>query len=256
MTRRLVLLLALVWPSTGSAQAILNVEALQADESEEIHAEVSGRLRWAEGNTDIFQFGGDLGIGVLGERHWIRGYAGLEHLEKNEKNILDNRYVHIRYNYRFSDRFRTFHFLQVQANENLFLNRRFLLGSGLRYRLLGGAGSRLEVGSGLMFEAERLDEDRLEPGEEADTEAVRMANLVVGSGPIGEGNRWVTVVYYQPNVKGFEDYRLSGEVGLVVKVVSALDLNVSLTWRHDSRAPTGLDEDDVGLRTGVTYHIR
>ncbi|MBT8397385.1 MAG: DUF481 domain-containing protein [Gemmatimonadetes bacterium] len=260
MNKRLLFLLlgsALAWPpSQGWSQAILNVEALQADETEAVHAEVSGRIRWASGNTDLFQFGGDLGLGVLGERHWIRVYAGLEHLEKNEKNILDNRYVHIRYNYRFSDRFRTFHFFQLQANENLFLNRRLLLGTGLRYRLLGGAETRLEVGSGLMFEAERLDEGKLDPGEEADTEVFRMANLIVGSGPIGEGNRWVTVVYYQPNLKGFEDYRLSGELGLVVRVVSSLDLSVTLTWRHDSRAPSGLDEDDVGLRTGFTYHIR
>jgi len=237
-------------------QAILNVEALQADESEKVHAEVSGRLRWASGNTDLFQIGGDLGVGWLGERHWIRGYAGLELLEKNENNILDNRYLHVRYNYRFSDRFRTFHFFQAQANENLFLNRRWLLGTGLRYRLVGGAETRLEVGTGLMFEAERLDEEKLDPEEEANTEAFRMANLVVGSGPIGEGNRWVTVLYYQPNLEGFGDYRLSGECGLAVNLVSSLDLDVTLTWRHDSRAPSGLDEDDVGLRTGFTYHIR
>ena len=79
---------------------------------------------------------------------------------------------------------------------------------------------------------------------------------VVGSGPVGEGNRWVTVVYYQPNVRDFGDYRLSGEVGLKVQLVGSLQLDVSFTWRHDHRAPEGLEEDDLGLRTGFTYHIR
>jgi hypothetical protein len=256
MTRRLLWLLALVCPAPGGGQAILNVEALQGSELETVHAEVSGRLRLASGNTDLFQIGGDVGLGYLGERHWVRSYAGMERLERKGKDILNNRYVHIRYNYRFSDRLRTFHFVQLQANENLFLDRRFLLGSGLRLRVLGGAESHLEAGTGLMLEAEQLNQGKLAPGEDPKTEAVRMANLLVGSGPVGEGNRWVTVVYYQPNVEGFGDYRLSGEFGLKVQLVTSLQLDVTLTWRHDSRVPEGLEEDDLGLRTGFTYHIR
>jgi hypothetical protein len=256
MKRRLIFFLILASPSTGGAQAILNVEALQADGAEALHAELSGMLRLASGNTDLFQVGGNLGLGILGNRHWIRGYAGMERLERTGKDILNNRYLHIRYNYRFSDKLRTFHFFQLQSNENLFLDQRCLLGSGLRYRVLGGTGSRLEVGSGLMWEAERLNEEKLPGPEEPETETVRMSNLLVGSGPMGEGNRWVTVVYYQPNVKELQDYRLTGEVGLNIEVIETLDLTLTLTWRHDSRAPVGLEEDDAGLRTGFTYHIR
>lgn len=256
MKKRLILLMILVLPASGRGQAILNVEALQAGETEAVHAEFSGRLRLASGNTDLLQVGGDLGVGVLGERHWIRGYAGSERLEQKGKDILNNRYLHIRYNYRFSETLRTFHFFQVQVNENLLLDRRWLLGSGLRVRLLGGEGSRLEMGSGLMWEAERLNEGKLQPEDDPDSETVRMANLLVGSGPIGESNRWVTVAYYQPNVREFGDYRLSGETGLKVSVISSLDLDIAFTWRHDSRAPAGLDEDDVGFKTGFTYHIR
>jgi hypothetical protein len=64
------------------------------------------------------------------------------------------------------------------------------------------------------------------------------------------------VIYYQPNVEGFGDYRLSGEAGLKVGLSAALDLEISLTWRHDSRAPAGLDEDDLGFVAGFRYTIR
>ncbi len=252
----LLLFLLLALPAPGRGQAILNVESLQGEEVEGTHGEFAGRLRLASGNTDILQVGGDLGVGRLTEHHWLRAYAGMEQLEKEGKNLLDNRYLHLRYNYRFSDRFRTFHFFQLQTNQNLLLDQRRLLGSGIRYRLLEGAQGRLEVGAGLMFEAERLNALKLGPGEDPDTETVRMSNLVVGSGSFGEGRRWVTVVYYQPNVAGFEDYRLSGEAGVKVEIISSLQLDVALTWRHDSRAPADLEKDDVGLNTGFTYHIR
>lgn len=107
-----------------------------------------------------------------------------------------------------------------------------------------------------MLEAERLNAEKLGPEEDPDTETVRMANLVVGSGSFGEGRRWVTVVYYQPNVEDFQDYRLSGEVGLGIEIIASLQLDVTLTWRHDSRVPADLEKDDLGLKTGFTYRIR
>ena len=41
-----------------------SMSSLQGEESEGIHAEISGRLRLASGNTDLFQIGGDLGLGI------------------------------------------------------------------------------------------------------------------------------------------------------------------------------------------------
>lgn len=256
MTKRLLFLLFLVLPTPGMGQAILNVEGLQGEEVEGLHGEMSGRLRLASGNTDLFQVGGDLGAGLLTDNHWFRAYLGFERLERQGKDILDNRYLHLRYNYRFTSRLRTFHFFQIQANENLLLDWRQLIGSGLRYRLLGGSANRLEVGSGLMWEVEQLNKSRLGPTEDARTETARMSNLVVGSGALGEGNRWVTVVYYQPNVEDFGDYRLSGEFGIGAGLTTSLQLDVTLTWRHDSRAPGDLEQDDVGLKTGFTYRLR
>ena len=204
------------------------------------------------GNTEILQVEGSLGFGVRTGPHWVRVFAGLDRLKKGSDQILDNQYLHLRHNYLFRERLRTFHFLQLQNNQNLFLKRRFLLGSGLRYRLTGGTEASLDVGTGVMWEAERLDPEKLHPGEDEETETLRMANLVVGSGPVGEGSRWTAVVYYQPAFSGFEDYRLLGEAGLSVKITNSLDLTVDLTWRHDSRAPVGLKEDDLGLKTGIS----
>jgi len=250
-------LLFLLWavPTTGHSQAILNVERLNAEESTGLTGRVASTISLKAGNTEIFQIGGILGLGFLKEQHWARGFAGLDRLKKGSEEILDNKYLHLRYNYLFGERLRTFHFLQLQTNQNLFLKRRFLFGSGVRYRLVGGGEAGLDIGSGAMMETERLDPDKLSPGEESNTETLRMANLLVGSGPVGDGSRWTAVVYYQPAFSGFEDYRLLGEAGLSVKIINSLDLTVDLTWRHDSRAPAGLEEDDLGLKTGISLKV-
>jgi len=180
----------------------------------------------------------------------------MERLRKNDEEILDNRYLHVRYNYIFGDRVRSFHFYQLQTNQNLLLERRWLLGSGLRVRALEGRDRNLEVGSGLMYEAEALQEGALEPGEDPQTRTVRLANLLVASWDPREGARIVAVAYYQPDIRRFLDYRLVGEAGLAVEIVGGISLDITLNWRHDSRAPATLVRDDVSLKSGLTYRLR
>jgi hypothetical protein len=253
--RKWIPFLLLAIPSTGNGQTILNVERLQRGESTGLSGRLSSTVSLKAGNTEIFQIGGSLGFGFLSDRHWVRTFAGLDRLKKGSEEILDNKYIHLRYNYLVGERLRTFHFLQLQTNQNLFLSRRFLLGSGLRYRLTEGGGASLDVGSGVMLETERLDPEKLDQGEAAETETLRMANLLVGSGSIGDGGVWTAVVYYQPALNEFEDYRLLGEAGLAIIITDSLDLDVSLTWRHDSRAPAGLKEDDLGIKTGISLNV-
>lgn len=248
--------LALALPAPGAGQAILNVERLQSGEVSGLHGEFNGRLNMARGNTDLLQVGGTFGTGFKAPRHWTRAYLGMDRLNKGDSKILDNRYLHLRYNYFFTERVRSFHFFQVQTNRNLLLRNRWLAGTGLRVRPLGGDGGKLEVGSGLMYEAESLRESALSPGEDPDTRTLRLSNLLVGSWTPGEGTRLVAVVYHQPDVGRLRDYRLLGELGLAVALTRRLELEVSMDWRHDSRAPGALEEDDVGMRTGLTYRLR
>jgi putative salt-induced outer membrane protein YdiY len=250
------ILLALALPPPGAGQAILNVERLQSGEVEGLHGELATRLNLAGGNTDLFQVGGSLGVGFRAPRHWTRTFLGIDWLRKNGEDLVDNRYVHFRYNFFFREELRTFHFLQLQTNLNLLIKRRWLVGSGLRVRALAGESGRLDLGSGVMYEAETLQEDALGEGEEPNTRTVRLSNLLVASWDPLEGTRLVAVIYHQPDVRRLDDYRLSGELALAVDMTRSLGLEVALDWRHDSRAPGSLEDDDLGLRTGITYRLR
>jgi len=250
------LFLLLLLSTTGRAQAILNVERLQSSEVEGAHGELNVRANVSAGNTDIVQIGGTLGAGFKASRHWTRIFLGMERLRKNDANLVDNRYLHLRYNYLFTERVRSFHFVQLQTNQNLLLRRRWLVGTGLRVRALGGAGKKLEIGSGLMYEAETLRRSALEAGEDPETRTVRVSNLLVGSWSPREGAQLMGVVYYQPDVGHVSDYRLLGEAGLSVDFTRSIQLELSLNWRHDSRAPGTLKEDDVALNTGIIYRLR
>lgn len=248
--------LGLHGPTPLGAQAILNVERLSSGASEGQQHAVNGRLSLARGNTEIFQLGLNLGLGFRGRTHWVRVLSGMEYLDKSSKTLLDNRYLHIRYNRLFSERIRSFHFLQIQTNRNLLLESRSLVGSGIRGSALKGDQGFLDVGVGVMYEVEDLRRSALTQGESARTQTTRLSNLLVGSWVPGERSRLTAIVYHQPAIEAFSDYRLLGEMSLAVSLSIRTELEVSLDWRHDSRAPGSLDQDDWGLKTGFTYRTR
>ena len=71
--------------------------------------------------------------------HWLRAYAGMDQIDKEGKDILDNRYLHLRYNYRFSERLRTFHFLPTSGQREPASGPADSPGIRIRGRLLEGA---------------------------------------------------------------------------------------------------------------------
>jgi hypothetical protein len=64
------------------------------------------------------------------------------------------------------------------------------------------------------------------------------------------------VVYYQPDARRIVDYRLLGETGLSARGTETISMDISVDWRHDSRAPAGLKKNDLGIRTGFTLRMQ
>lgn len=258
----LACLAAAVWllalgPSPAAGQNILDVERLSTDEARGPHLSADLGLDLSAGNTQVLQFSGNLSTGIRTARHWLRLVGGVEFLRDLERgeDLVDARYAHLRYNLTLSRRVRTLHFVQVQTSRNLLLERRFLVGSGLRYRLAGGSRGRFDVASGLMFEEERLDEEALAPAEEALTRTVRVANLASLVLALGGDAELSNVLYFQPSVQDLGDFRLLDNLSLRAPLTGALSLQLAMEWRMDSEPPAGLDEHDLGVEAGLAVEM-
>jgi hypothetical protein len=179
------------------AQAILNVERRPAGGAG-AHVAVEGAAELRVGNEDIVDLHGGLAAGYRWEGHWLRLLVGAEYLAEDNQRLVNARSLHLRYNRISDERWRTFHFVQLQANQALLLNRRFLLGSGVRAAVLGRGRNQLDVGTGLMLEDERLDRAELPAGEPAHARTIRAANLAVYRLALREGVEWLHVAYVQP----------------------------------------------------------
>lgn len=233
------------------AQVILNVERGLDVEPEGRHLSLEAGADLRRGNEELVDLRAAAVGGYRAPRHWIRLLAGGEVVRTDGDDVARSGTVHLRYNWIFGERWRTFHFAQVQSNRVLALDRRTLLGSGIRTVALDAGRHRLEVGAGLMYEEERLEETDLAPDERARTEVVRATSLAVYRFTVREGARLQAVTYYQPRPDEPDDFRLLQDLSLAVDLTRRLALELTAEWRHDSRPPTGIEKSDLALVTGL-----
>ena len=261
MTNRLVRLLsAAVFTLVGlagplGAQTILNVERQQPGDVEGWHWGVGGSASLARGNTENVDIDAGVVVGYRWTGDWLRMFGGLDFLSEDGEDVESDRYLHLRFNRRLTDRWKTFHFVQVQARLASLLQRRLLVGSGIRYRLLDGR-STLDVGTGAMYESEDLDPDEEIGAHPVEARVWRMANLVVFTRPLTQSVRLIGVSYIQPDLSDFGDLRALVDLSLRISLTENLDLTVQNEWRHDSRPPGGVEPNDYVLRTGFAVSFR
>lgn len=251
----LLVLAALAAPAFSSAQTILNVERLQPGDVTLWHWGVEGSLSLAQGNTEATDVLAGVVLGYRWPDDWLRVFAGLQYRSETGEDLENNRYLHMRYNHWLSERWQTFHFVQIQASHEKFLRRRYLVGSGLRRRLVDGT-TTLDVGTGAMYEREDLDPGQVQGTHLVESRVWRMANLLVATRRLTETVRLISVAYVQPDLARFRDLRTLTDLSVLIELTENVDLGIRGEWRFDSRPPEGRERADLVLRTGFTLSFR
>jgi len=240
--------LTLPAPTPAGAQVIRSYESLDRAAGEAGYATLGFTLDARTGNTEYTELDLAGAVGYRGETHWIRLYPSYNIRRSGSNTEEHARSAHLRHSYLFTPRTRSFAFVQLQADESLEVQRRFLLGGGLRRSLVRTeAGNGIDLGVGVMYEAERI-----ETGEEESV--IRGTNLLVVKG--GAGAVALTFTgFFQPILDHWRDHRISAAGSAAVPLGAQWDLEVSLLWRRDSRPPVDVEPNDVGLTVGLRFRV-
>jgi putative salt-induced outer membrane protein YdiY len=238
-----------------SAQTILNVERLQPRDVAGWHWGVEGALSMSEGNTEYVDVLAGVVLGHRWSRDWLRMFGGWDYRSEKGEGLESDRYLHVRHNHWLTDRWQTFHFVQLQGSHANLLQRRFLIGSGFRRRILNGT-TTLDLGTGVMYEREDLDREKVTGSHPVRSRVWRMTNLIVGTRQLTESVRLVAVGYLQPAFSEVGDLRTLTDLSLLISLTDNVDLTIRGEWRYDRRPPEGRKGNDFVLRTGFTFSFR
>lgn len=162
-------------------------------------------------------------------------------------------YLHMRWTGMWHPRAGSDVFVQHQYNRFFRLQRRSLVGAGLRVDIVHHPALLLWGGSAYMMEYELIN---VQPGALDAPETLRHRWTSYLSGRLSfAGGRLLaqSTTYFQPRFDDFSDYRILEELEALGKVTDVLSFGMTMGILHDSAPPTGVKTTD--LRASSNIHV-
>lgn len=179
---------------------------------------------------------GSLRLDRLAPRGNILFLADYQLTQVSGNNALNAGFGHLRYGYVINDGWRWESFVQVQYNEKLRLNLRFLTGSGIRRRLYKKEGRRAYIGLLYMYEYDEL------AGIDITYRDHRLSSyLTLSANPL-PNLRLASTTYYQPRLPDFKDTRLSSVLSVQLTITDRIRFTTRYSLTHDARVSKDLPD--------------
>jgi putative salt-induced outer membrane protein YdiY len=244
------LILFLFIGNFGFSQTIINAERLIDGADSTIYA-ISASYNGTRGNSTTDQLDISPAFILLKKKNDYKLFGGYSVLSGSGKGILNSGFVHFRHNYKISGRIKTFEFYQLQFNDVLLLNKREIFGAGLRFSMIHKDSLDLDFELGLMKENEVLNKTKLLPDEDYLVKNYRITFVNSFKWIINKYVKLNNVIYYQPNVSNFRDYRILNDISLTTSLTGRIQLLTALTLRYDNKPPGTLQNLDSALSVGL-----
>lgn len=176
------------------------------------------------------------------------GESGFSVAQKAQFNNMS--LAHVRFNREVLSWLKAEGFTQMQYNKLLGLDRRNLLGAGLRYKLAEKDNQWYYLGSSVM-----LDYEKVNQGEES---ILYGRSSFYFSWTFKELDEWsiTSTSYFQPLLNRLNDYRLAGQHSFSMAVNKNWAVRVELTHFYDSRPPVGIIKSTFTSTLGLVMNIK
>ena len=238
---------------TGLVYGQVNIERQRRNiDSDGIAGEAALSLLVNSGNSESVRADNSAGLAGRAGRHL--GFTILKFSlgEKSSERFINKGMAHLRYNYVWGARSSWELFLQTEYNEFTLLKNRRLAGTGIRYNIAQTEKGAAIFGTGFMGEKEELDSDF--NGDNNSSSSFRSSSYLTWNILLGETTEWGCVVYFQPSLDDFEDYRGLADSNLSFSVSDRFSFMLSLNLRYDSKPPEGIKKADLEIKNGMSVN--
>jgi putative salt-induced outer membrane protein YdiY len=201
------------------------------------------------GNSESIELESGFRAQWRGARDRVRMQSSVSYEEtagvETEREVV----AHVRHNRDLSDDWATVTFGQIQHNPFQRLQRRWLIGAGLRYDLYDDERGSVRIGVTPMLEIEKLQD-----GGDAESRG-RLSTFVHVGRQLREDVRLDLTGFWQPTFRSLADARATGNATLAIDVIGSVDLKVGVEVEYDAKPPEGVENTDweTMLGLGLTF---
>lgn len=200
-----------------------------------------------QGNTEVLFFDTKLRFDYRAAKLHIFFCASLQYGDESEERFVNEGFMHLRWVRSLDSRFAVEVFFQNEFDDTILLEKRRLLGGGLRTLILEANKIILHMGNGFMIE----HEDYTDSAEE-NKKLLRSTNYLTGEWWLDDRIQIYMTTYVQPNVESISDYRILLSNGLEVKLTELLYVNIKLGYRYDSEPLENIKNYDIEMLNGLS----
>tara|TARA_B100001287_G_scaffold9437_1_gene7302 strand:- start:19107 stop:19889 length:783 start_codon:yes stop_codon:yes gene_type:complete len=255
-----IVLIIIFFSLFSFAQSIVNTEKLFNDNEDGFAtaAELIGSAISGNANVSLVEY--SMNFRYRWKKNNLKLLTGGEFIREDQTDVSNNLFSQLRYNYHFNSKSRFVGLYQIQYNKVLLLNRRQILGVGLRRRLIEkGSDStnrfKSDLTIGIMQEEEQLNSETLQIDEKNYTNYTRSMLSMVISIEISENFTFINTTYFQQYLNNLTDFRLFNEVNLIFAINKWMSLSCDFEFRHDSEPPTSLKNNDFNTNLGLLFNL-
>lgn len=158
-------------------------------------------------------------------------------------------YGHLRYNYHWKEKWTVEAFVQEQFDRIHEIDLRILSGAGLRWQLLENDSSQLYLGALYMYEIENTS-----PNDSIILHRDHRMSTYLSSGfKVKDYLTINNIIYYQPNLLAFDDFRILLETRLSIRLTQKLSLTTTFNLIYDSEPPLTIPTSRFNLTNGFVF---
>lgn len=169
-------------------------------------------------------------------------------LKAGANKLVSQGFIHLRYNYKLNSWLRWEIFGQYQNNPVLFIDHRFLLGSGPRFRIYRHNKTRVYAATLLMLEEEKeLTNPVIQHHDLRNSSYVSCSLIPNGQLEV------VNTFFYQPLLKDLRDHRFLNQLSVKVKAGRHVSLGVKLNYLYDARPAGTAPSTTYNFATGIDF---
>ncbi len=212
---------------------LINIEQKRLNSNEEgWTGNVDFNAKFTQNVNSIWQLSNRVGIQYNMNKSTHLFINDISFVRSNQNDLVNFGFAHYRYTKKIMDNkiVSWESYAQIQYNSVQKIRLRTLTGSGLRFNVIQSDSVLLRGGWSFMYEYEETTIPEF-------SNVLRNSNYLAFNIKVGKNWSFNTILYYQPNLFDFADYRISNETSLSHKLTEHISILFNLNVLYDSRPP-------------------
>jgi putative salt-induced outer membrane protein YdiY len=245
------ILVALLFYSYNSMYygQIINIEDKRLGiEEDGWKGNVDLNFRFTQNVNSIWQINNRIAVQYKKEKntHLLLGDMNL--VRSNNSDLINFGYIHYRFSHLIQRNpdIQLEGFTQSQYNTVQKIRLRSIAGGGLKFKVLGSDSINLNIGWTFFYEYEEVTTPEY-------SNVVRNSNFLSFNWKINAAWDFKTILYYQPNIVDFRDYRISNETSISHRFSEHFSIVGNLSFLYDSRPPINVPVNIFNSSISLRY---